>query len=611
MSLRGGQEEARQHYVVDASHVEDNLSGRIRHVGIFEEFQYRETPKNFFTPKYPWGDESTRAFAYQVLEEIFPTFVRDLDDSVSECLGIQTSPDGGNLLFGAWAMVFCSVASDRLHLLEATNTLRLPSTFSVPGYSCVPETTRDFFFPAAYSDSYNVGLLQDIQDLFSGRAVNFQPEGSSFSELKAGGLNRGLLRRSLVTLSIKNLNFILKILSGTSRNRLPKIGLFESGFGLQQVLRLSAALRGQARVAIVEMDHTDKPAPSRELRDLLASELSEVTKREQDDLVKTIYSLAAKYLPISLLESRGKPDDESFEKEFDLIVTSSGHWLSDDFKLWMTSQRAAGAKLICCEHGGALHAEQHVFDFERQTGDWYVPGSQIGTAKGSGAEQLPIPKFCDKRPKPSPSVRRRRLTLILYEGSRWATRGSSQPQSYRALRGLEQLDYLIGSLPKNILDSTDLKAPPSKTNWPIFQEDLRAKQDRVRRLTRKPLRKIFSKSKLIVCNYPETAYGESIISGVPTILLLDQENYRIHPNSKELFAQLMIAKMAFVDPLEASQHIEHIWDDPESWWRSSTVVSTRKNFLNFLNLSDAGALGSWVDFFAGWVSELPSEESSQ
>ena len=69
----------------------------------------------------------------------------------------------------------------------------------------------------------------------------------------------------------------------------------------------------------------------------------------------------------------------------------------------------------------------------------------------------------------------------------------------------------------------------------------------------------FSRSKVIVCTYPETSFFEAMYSGIPTILLYKKEYWEIHSEFDELIEKLIESKILFDNPLFASNHINKIW----------------------------------------------------
>lgn len=72
-----------------------------------------------------------------------------------------------------------------------------------------------------------------------------------------------------------------------------------------------------------------------------------------------------------------------------------------------------------------------------------------------------------------------------------------------------------------------------------------------------------------------------MLSGTPTILLLNTKNFTFHPKIKKILIDLKRAKLLFFDPVDAAKHVNKIIKDPYSWYYSTQVEKIRKKYLNF------------------------------
>ena len=62
-----------------------------------------------------------------------------------------------------------------------------------------------------------------------------------------------------------------------------------------------------------------------------------------------------------------------------------------------------------------------------------------------------------------------------------------------------------------------------------------------------------------------------MLSGVPTILLLNTKNFTFHPKIKKILNELKRAKLLFFDPVSAAKHVSNIFHNPYSWYNTKQV----------------------------------------
>tara|TARA_B100001057_G_C22599291_1_gene852105 strand:- start:1 stop:324 length:324 start_codon:yes stop_codon:yes gene_type:complete len=91
---------------------------------------------------------------------------------------------------------------------------------------------------------------------------------------------------------------------------------------------------------------------------------------------------------------------------------------------------------------------------------------------------------------------------------------------------------------------------------------------------------VIQNSKIVVCTYPETTFTLSMLSGVPTILILTVEDLNLlNSKFKNLINKLLKSKILFYNSNEAAKHINKIIDNPLKWYNSNDVKKTRMEYL--------------------------------
>ena len=109
--------------------------------------------------------------------------------------------------------------------------------------------------------------------------------------------------------------------------------------------------------------------------------------------------------------------------------------------------------------------------------------------------------------------------------------------------------------------------------------------------------RFFKKCKFIITSYPDTSFGESIYSKIPSIVIFPKEFYDFSLKGSELTESLKSAGILYSDPKKAADHINKFWKDPDLWWESKDTIKVRKNLKNALGISN-NFLNEWKKFLS-------------
>ena len=88
------------------------------------------------------------------------------------------------------------------------------------------------------------------------------------------------------------------------------------------------------------------------------------------------------------------------------------------------------------------------------------------------------------------------------------------------------------------------------------------------------------KSKLVIMDYISTSYLECLISNIPMIVFLDQDSHTLKKKFKNFFKPLIDVGIFQINPIEASNLLNNIYQYPNLWWQSEKVQEGRKIFLD-------------------------------
>jgi putative transferase (TIGR04331 family) len=104
---------------------------------------------------------------------------------------------------------------------------------------------------------------------------------------------------------------------------------------------------------------------------------------------------------------------------------------------------------------------------------------------------------------------------------------------------------------------------------------------------------LVGRARLVVVNYLSTAYNQSLLAGVPTVVLFNPAAYYLTDQQTGFFDELIDAGVFQSDPRRAAAFVEEIMYDPTPWWLSEKVQKARGNYLR-RNFGDPESLGSYL-----------------
>ena len=90
---------------------------------------------------------------------------------------------------------------------------------------------------------------------------------------------------------------------------------------------------------------------------------------------------------------------------------------------------------------------------------------------------------------------------------------------------------------------------------------------------------LIARSQLVIVDYLSTAYLESLISNIPTIVFFDESVMILKKKHKIFFKTLINSGIFQTNPIEASKLVKKIHYNPLKWWNSQKVKKSREIFL--------------------------------
>ena len=300
------------------------------------------------------------------------------------------------------------------------------------------------------------------------------------------------------------------------------------------------------------------------------------------------------FIPFSYLENFASytKHANSISDDVKLIVTDNYHFSNDIFKIWCASRlEFSNCKLIVSSHGGSLPSKFSSFQqHEEQVSDIRVVWHKALSQKQI---RLPANKYLGKK-QDKIQKKDNTVTVIGMDCGRYVFGAQSGTNSSLMLFDVEQKREFLTQSILNHKRKVEFYPYPAEA-WEIksrfsdtFGSHILSKYTN--------FKEVLSRSKILICSYPQTTYADAIFSNTPTVLLYLPEFWTFPSYFYSIIKDLTKAKMLFSDPISAANHVNLIWDNPNDWWNSKLVKETRKKFFEECVYVSKNGINQWSRF---------------
>ncbi len=569
--------------------------------------QTNNTSNNVSIP-YHWEDEDKRSSDYQTIAESYEFVLSRISSILGALHGTSTTHTYWETAIGAWLGTAMSIVKDRMEFLDGM-VRASPSRAAVFEHSISSfrpsKDTQEFVKLASSSDSWNRQFLVHLCREY------FEDEVSIIKEkcdsVETSGFINGIefsanlpLDRILASTRLfldSSSSLVSRVLStGRPRN---SIAIDSSYMSLLSLTEIKLRLRNTADVVRVRRPSKGPLSANNRARRHFLEYLSDQPSTN-NYFADLFLQETPHILPESFLENFDSLRSQmiSLNSTPKLVFTANSHWYDDFFKIWAAEMREHGSKLVFAEHGGSFQAAQHIFNFQQRSSDVFV---SRWPPKHEGEISLPLRLEPRKRERKL-SKSSRNLVLITYPGDKWAIRASSQPQSYRAVSIAQDLSTLVGALKLVPKDRVIVQLKKTWSSWKLLESRYTSGNLSNCRIARDTLPKVLKQARLIVCTYPETTFTDSVLEGIPTILLFNPKVSRVTHDAMNVIRGLQKQNIVFFSDVEAARFIDSVWRDPFTWWNSPDTQLALGEFIRFSGLDQKSPVESWSRFFADLVN---------
>lgn len=297
-------------------------------------------------------------------------------------------------------------------------------------------------------------------------------------------------------------------------------------------------------------------------------------------------------------------------------VVSYTSWLGDEtFQFLAAEFGERGARLIGGQHGGG-YGTYRVHSFERYETSvmdrWFSFGWR-DEASGRPVSPLPRPQFARRAARNGHHPPRgRALVLITTSHPRYPSRLDASPVG-QFTTVLEWRDRLLQRLTPTLSAQLIVRLPLEDYGW-CHRARIEDRYGAIRlSLCRdESFHDLLRQAKLVVVEYPGTAYLELLSANLPTVLYWDPSRWPMREEAEPQFASLRQAGILWDSPEAAAAHIETVMEHPWAWWDSPAVQEARSGFVERHALGRADWLPRWVQVLATELDagRTPAQEAA-
>ena len=519
---------------------------------------------------YHWSKISKKIVDYDYLKKLTEQVFLDLTISLNLELKQTKSHRYYKTILLPWLYIYLNVMFDRWESVRSFNLNPNEYDLLVNDYPISAPNDYNNFIELSQNHSWNEKTFENLFDFFLNEKklplVNKIRKDNEVQNLSSNPWNE-IKKKNIVNLFYSLNRYVSNIFKNN------KYLFMENKINLKSYYILNFLLYNFPCYVDKIFDY-NKIAHNIKLTRITFKELP--CKQLHNSFEKYIYMNILKDIPSSYLEQ--SDIFNKLQKKITLnpkiIISGTAHIHNELFKYWVANRNTENLKttIIYSDHGGCI---PNYFDYRFYYGvsDLYFVWSKI-----FDRNQIQTP--------PTKMLNHKKFNL----GSNLLTIGNENSlytihiQSYLnddCIKSFNLMSKMYDNL--SFIIKKEFKFRPyANYGWDISSLAITkfgsSKVNREQVLTH-----AIAKSKIIVCSYPETTLMESILSGIPTIILL-LETWKFHDNFQFLINKMINNNILFTNAEKAAIHINQIWDRPLDWWNSTEIIKIREEMeFNFCN----------------------------
>ena len=316
----------------------------------------------------------------------------------------------------------------------------------------------------------------------------------------------------------------------------------------------------------------------------------------KDKFFNFLYDNLINDLPASYFENflviKKKMSYLANKKKFIISMRSWNY--NDQFKICAAELVKKKSTYFTCEHGGGLVGE--FMNLKNYNGKIvnHIHYDVDSLYRKKSARLSPTINVIDKGEINTENNKKLNITFL--EGAKYSHKIMSSAKAEEGINQISELFSFIDSLPSKIKNNVLLRAKRPYTLNIKKRFERKFGKEKFNDNWKENFFDFAKSSKLMIVNYPQTAFSSCMYYNVPTILVCNKKYWFFKKKSLKMFNLLKKNNMAFENFEDAQKYIEKNWEEIYYWWNNKKIQKIRKLFLkDFFNIEENG-LANWLNF---------------
>ena len=338
-------------------------------------------------------------------------------------------------------------------------------------------------------------------------------------------------------------------------------------------------------------------APNRDFREALCAHLQSHLITPDPDLTSWISGACAAMLPLALLEHLGRSWESQQGRPARLALYSSNAWdVMDEWKIYALAQKQYHQTRWIGSPHALNHGSLAVFwqrEFELRHLDHYLSwGWQPLQQTHAHVQAFHPPQFPFKQPRACTSWDSSGGILISSAGRpKHLLEYPYEPARFE--RYLQTQAALAMALQKLTGQSVSIRTRPKDLGWDLRQMILALDNPAVHlEFQVGPFERRLRQSALHISDNFSTTVVESLLHNHPTLVLITDDYFQLHPQAQAAWEALAQAGIAHTQSETLLLQVSQIQNDVMGWWTRHITQQAIRTFLH-QQARDAGSALRW------------------
>jgi len=543
--------------------------------------------KKYSVISYHWKDRFKLQKDYEYLFEFYEKLLSELCIQLNKIHGVKYTKRYWRIVIGPWLLIYLPVLWDRWESVNKACNKREKFITFVPDAVINREVANDYNSAVKLvtnNDNWNYLLFCSILKFKKQRNITLIKK--FFKPIKNKDLKFDIGKKSAIYIVAKALDYLLSKLPSSYNS---KFVLYKLQVPIFSLVMIFVRLFRCPRLFLEFEEKINYCKTSINYRN--ANEKVYLNGNFENFVRQQVF----KDMPIAYLENyqtiAAKVKKSNFSQKAKIIMTASAHYYNEMFKFWAAGMVDNGSRLIISSHGGSMRSKFEVFDHEEKISDCKITWSKPFHDKHI---QLSPNKVIKKGDYNGKGIY---ITLIDFEKYRYADRIQSTPMSSLILEDFKQKVDFIHLMKVSNLEEVKVRPYEGIQGWSTKERYIDIFGDKIISNC-KTAGEVFKNSKIVVCAYPQTAFFESMQSGIPTILLYFEKYWEVEKTFLPLVEEMRNIGILHNNAESAVEHIKAIYSNPFKWWNDIETRRVRRMFDNICGApsQDVSIDKEWSEF---------------